>query len=222
MEKAKSLLKGETSMPDFNTALRTALEKKDAAVKSEQLKATLDEWDRDDQQATQPKESMNKKFSITNNVTRITFEYVKKNPGLTAADITNALVHQGFRANSVASIVSQMVFVGLLRKDAERRVYCQADEFKSFSIASARRKAKAKAKDKTVAKTSQSDAKRVINITRRKREDAPAGLAALPVAVNHTPAGVSLPVFDPETLLRSLNVVDARRLYEALKAMFGG
>jgi hypothetical protein len=221
MEKAKSLLKGETSMPDFNTALRTALDKNNVQAKHESLKNTLDEWDKDDQQSTQPKESMKKKFGITNNVTRVTFDYVKNNPGLTAADVTAALVKQGFRASSVASIVSQLVFVGLCRKDDKRRVYCVANEFKSFSIATARRKAKAQA----VVKAPEPTAKRIINITRRKREEAPAGLAALPVASSPV---ISSPVvareggFDPDNILRTMNVVDARRLYEALKAMFGG
>jgi hypothetical protein len=214
MEKAKSLLKGETSMPDFNTALRTAIEKKDIAIKSEQLKATLDEWDKDDQQSTQPKANMTnngKNFEVTNNVTRETFDFVKAHPGLTNGQITDALVRKGFKSTSVQSLVGQMVLAGLFVRDENRRITAVAPEFRKFNINAIRKAVREKSKAP--------QAKReAVYQARVKRDEAPAGLTALKV-----PAPVTAPQdkFDPDTILRSLNIVDARRLYDALKQIFG-
>ena len=51
---------------------------------------------------------MKKTFNITNNISRVTFDYIKSNPGSTRKEIIEALEHKGFAAGSTSSLVAQM------------------------------------------------------------------------------------------------------------------
>ena len=99
-------------MPDIQTAFKVALSK------------TLREWDDDGEVLSPPftinttinnsvsapsqEIPMKKMFGITNNISRVTFDYIKNNPGSTRKEIIQALEHQGFACDSTSSLIAQM------------------------------------------------------------------------------------------------------------------
>jgi hypothetical protein len=86
-------------------------------------------------------------FPVTNNVTRETFECVKKNPGITAQQAVAMLPKQ--KPTSVTSLLAQMVKNGLCRKQG-LGFYALVDEYLPLKRAYAKyatvQKPKAKAK----------------------------------------------------------------------------
>jgi hypothetical protein len=52
---------------------------------------------------------------VTNNVTRVTFDYVRDNPGKTRIEVAHALQKQGFNTKSVSSLLGQMIRQELIR-----------------------------------------------------------------------------------------------------------
>lgn len=65
-------------------------------------------------------------FPVTNNVTRETFECVKKNPGITAAQVVAMLPKQ--KPTSITSLLAQMVKNKLCR-NTDGRFYALVDEY---------------------------------------------------------------------------------------------
>jgi hypothetical protein len=91
-------------MPDIKTALSTA----------------ISAWEKDEskQIENQQEKTMPKKyFTVTNNVSRETFNYIKNNPNKTAADVASALAKKGFKEGSVVSICAQLAKQGQVSKD---------------------------------------------------------------------------------------------------------
>lgn len=124
-------------------------------------------------------------FPVTNNVTRQTFECVKKHPGITAQQVVAMLPQQ--KANSVKSLLAQMVKNRLCR-NTDGKFYALVDKYIPLKRAYAKYAAvkKVKAKPPT-----------------------------------HTPAPAREPqLATASTLLMSLNVVEARLLYDELKKVF--
>ena len=122
-------------------------------------------------------------FPVTNNVTRQTFECVKKHPGITALQVVTMLPQQ--KANSVKSLLTQMVKNGLCRKQDDG-FYTLAPEYRSLK--------------RTYAKYSA-----VKKVEAKPPAPAPTMEQRLATARN---------------LLMSLNVVEARLLYDELKKVF--
>ena len=130
-------------------------------------------------------------FPVTNNVTRETFECVKKNPGITAQQAVAMLPKQ--KPTSVTSLLAQMVKNGLCRKQG-LGFYALVDEYLPLKRAYAKyatvKKVKAKAKPSAPA---------------LEQRLAPAREQRLATA---------------SSLMMSLNVVEARLLYDELKKVF--
>ena len=124
-------------------------------------------------------------FPVTNNVTRETFECVKKNPGITAQQAVAMLPKQ--KPTSVTSLLAQMVKNGLCRKQG-LGFHALVDEYLPLK--------RAYAKYATVKK-----------VKAKAKPPAPAP------AKEQQPATAS-------SLLMSLNVVEARLLYDELKKVF--
>lgn len=142
-------------------------------------------------------------FTVTNNVSRVTFEYVRDHEPKTNGEICEALEAQGFKRTSVSSLLSQMVVVGLLRRDENGRYWTRESEYRSFSINSYR-KAKEKAKvRKPVAQT-----RAMKNYLPKKEAPAPAPQPEVKVCNS------------VEDLLNTLTVAQARELFDRLKKMF--
>lgn len=165
-------------MPDIKTALEKA----------------LNDWEPEPTPETTPAKPH---FKVTNNVTRITFDYVRDNPGKTRKEIALALEAQGYKSGSVTSLLGQMVKQGLFRESAEL-LYATTNEYTPL-------KSSKKMKDLA-------PQRKVITITRR---------AAPEVEHKPLPTTAKFSATIPQ-LLDTLSVVQARELYDALRKIFGG
>lgn len=162
-------------------------------LKSE-LNKVLTEWNTPEAQpATKPY------FTVTNNVTRITFDYVRDNPGKTRKEIAVALEARGFKTSSVTSLLGQMVKQGMLR-ESTGLLYVTTGEYAPL---------KSSKKMSALAEKQQAPQRKVVTITRR----------AAPEAV-HTRQIDNL--LNPVTLLNTMSIRQARELYDELRKIFGG
>lgn len=162
-------------MPDIKTALSTA----------------LSEWEKDDkQQENQMKQQPF--FSVTNNVTRATFDYVKNNPASSSGEVSRALEQRGYKPSSVGSLLTQFIKKGLCTRDAQNL----------YSVAVA----------EYVPMKANKHVKQVIQKAKATRGEGIAALSAQPTRV---------PAWDVDAVLNNMSIVQARAMYDALKKIFG-
>ena len=90
------------------------------------LRQTLDSWE---PPVAKPEPAPAKPyFAVTNNVTRITFDYVRDNPGKTRVEVAKALEAQGYKPGSVSSLLGQMLKQGLMR-ESTHLLYVTTNEY---------------------------------------------------------------------------------------------
>lgn len=123
-------------MSDLQTELAKALD-------------TLKGWTEEISNATGESKVDNQLFHVTNNVTRTTFNAVRDNPNKTTQEITDILVNQGFKRNSVTSILSQLKRARLIRSEANGTLVANFPEFTKLSFPRKLTKRKVKAKKAT-------------------------------------------------------------------------
>lgn len=215
-------------MPDIQTALSNA------------LKNTINNWEKDDMQTAQVNTKPQganyqrgaKAFSITNNVTRATFDYVKKNPNLTSTEICADMEKLGYKESSVGSLLVQFAKQGLAERDDRGRYITIVDEYRPL-------KAKKKVL-KVVPKPVEVTPKRKYT----KRSEGIGALLQAKIESATTPSQDALDsaayamggqaradrtfltklvrTKSPESIVENLNVLQARELYDYLKKLFGG
>jgi hypothetical protein len=95
-------------------------------LKSE-LSKVLNEWN-PSETTTMTKPASPVHFAVTNNVTRITFDYVRDNPGKTRIEVAKALEAQGFKTGSVSSLLGQMIKQGMMRESGQL-LYATINEY---------------------------------------------------------------------------------------------
>ena len=215
-------------MPDIQTAFKTALSK------------TLQQWD-DDGEApplqpvsscllpptnpTQPT-TMKKTFNVTNNISRVTFDYIKNNPGSTRKEIIQALEHQGYNAGSTSSLIAQMRRNKMIH-DKDDLYYADIAEYRPIKSLKAIKKME---EAPTLKRKYEKKAVTGIGaLLREKLENMPEpsqdALDSAAYAMGgHTPKRmISLVrVKSPEDILKDMTVYQAHDLYRHLKEMFGG
>jgi len=216
-------------MPDMQTAFKTALSR------------TLQQWDDDEAppsvqpvstSLSQPSQNtqeipMKKTFNITNNISRVTFDYIKNNPGSTRKEIIEALEHQGFAGGSTSSLVAQMRRNKMIH-ETNNLYYADIDEYRPIKSLKALKKMEA-----PIAPPKRKYEKKAVTgigaLLREKLENMPEpsqdALDAAAYAMGgHTPKRmVSLVrVKSPEDILKDMTVYQAHALYHHLKQMFGG
>jgi len=217
-------------MPDIQTAFKNALTR------------TLQEWDDDGEISPQttinttvnnsvPKPSqeipMKKTFNITNNISRVTFEYIKNNPGSTRKEIIEALEHQGFAGGSTSSLIAQMRRNQMVH-ETNNAYYADIAEYRPIKSLKALKKM-----DAPIAPAKRKYEKKAVTgigaLLREKLENTPMpsqdALDAAAYAMGgHTPKRmISLVrVKSPEDILKDMTVYQAHDLYRHLKEMFGG
>lgn len=145
-------------------------------------------------------------FAVTNNVTRITFEYVRDNPGKTRIEINKELEAKGFNAGSVSSLLGQMLKQGMLRENAHL-LYATTNEYTPI-----------KPSKKLKAMQTNPERKKVVLVSKRTGEVVG---AAPKVEPTQLPPNVKFNATIPQ-LLDTLSVVQARELYDELRKIFGG
>ena len=165
-------------MPDLKTALSTA----------------LSEWEQDDkQQENQMKQQPF--FSVTNNVTRATFEYVKANPASASGAVVRALEKQGYKPSSIGSLLTQFIKKGLCTRDAQNRYSVAVAEYVPMKA------------------TKKLKAKQVIEKAKATRGEGIAALGAQPIVKT---------AWDVETVINNIGLKQAHALYRELHTYFGG
>jgi hypothetical protein len=212
-------------MPDMHTALKSALSK------------TLQEWDDDGETfphspSVQPVSTsvpppsqgipVKKAFGITNNISRVTFNYIKNNPGSTRKEIIEALEHQGFSGGSTSSLVAQMRRNKMIH-ETNNLYYADIPEYRPIKSLKALKKM-----DDALAPAKRKYEKKAVTgigaLLREKLENAPAITASEPLLhTTQRKAFVSLVrTRTPEDILKDMTVYQAHDLYVHLKQMFGG
>jgi hypothetical protein len=179
-------------MPDIQTALKSAIDAWEPTPTGQQLKEKL----------------MTKTpFAIQNNVTRVTFDYIKLHPGTTAAAASRDLTKHGFKESSVTALMAQFVRAGLAVRDNNHGYRVTVDEYTPM-------KASAKYTKKDVVKAKPAP---------KAREPQNDGIAALhPEATSKRVVNTIVFGKTPQEVIKHMNVIQARELYDYLKKMFGG
>jgi hypothetical protein len=179
-------------MPDIQTALKNAIDAWEPTPTGQQLKEKL----------------MTKTpFAIQNNVTRVTFDYIKSHPGTTSTAASRDLVKHGFKESSVTALMAQFVRAGLAVRDNNHGYRVTVDEYKPM-------KASAKYAKKDVVKAKPAPK------TQAPQSD---GIAALqPEATSKRVVNTIVFGKTPEEVVKHMNVIQARELYDYLKKVFGG
>lgn len=212
-------------MPDIQTALKSALSK------------TLQQWDDDGEispqaptinttinnSVSQPSQGIpmaKQTFNVSNNVSRVTFDYIKNNPGSKRKEIMEALEHQGYGSGSVSSLIAQMRRNKMIHMTNEL-YYADIDEYRPIKSLKAIKKMEEAPAPKRKYE------KRVTGIgalLRDKLENTPAVTASEPLL--HTTQRSFLTKLvrtqSPEDIVGNMTVYQARELYLHLKSMFGG
>jgi len=126
-------------MPDIRTALEKA----------------LNEWE---PPAPAPAPAPAKAyFSVTNNVCRTTFAFVRDNPGMTRVEVARELAKQGYKPGSVSSLLGQMLKQGMMRESAYL-LYVTMNEYAPLKSTRALKALAAKPKEQP---------RKIVTITRR-------------------------------------------------------
>ena len=163
-------------MPDIKTALSTA----------------LSEWEQDDkQQENQMKQQPF--FSVTNNVTRATFDYVKNNPASSSGEVSRALEQRGYKPSSIGSLLTQFIKKGLCTRDAQNRYSVAVPEY--------------------VPMKANKQVKQVIQKAKATRGQGIAALSAQPIVKT---------AWDVDTVINNIGLKQAHALYRELHTFFGG
>jgi len=189
----------ETVMPDIKTALKSAIDAWEPTPIGQQLKEKI--------MSNKPV------FEVQNNVTRVTFDYIKLHPGTTSTAASRDLVKHGFKESSVTALMAQFVRAGLATRDNNHGYRVTVDEYTPMK-ASAKYAKKSSPKPKATA----NDHKRPLTTTPQND-----GIAALqPEATSKRVVNTIVFGKPPEEVVKHMNVIQARELYDYLKKIFGG
>ena len=183
----------ETVMPDIKTALKSAIDAWEPTPIGQQLKEKI--------MSNKPV------FEVQNNVTRVTFDYIKLHPGTTSTAASRDLAKHGFKESSVTALMAQFVRAGLAVRDNNHGYRVTVDEYTPM-------KASAKYAKKTVVKAKPAP---------KAREPQNDGIAALqPEATSKRVVNTIVFGKPPEEVIKHMTVLQARELYDYLKKIFGG
>ncbi len=200
--------KGTLIMPSLQDALQSAIQKQTQNV----LHETIAEWSDDEQKpAPQPqpqeKQTMTAQaFTITNNVSRATFDFVRDNPGLQHNEIKHKLVAKGYKDSSVTALISQLRRSGQIARLADGTYHAAAKEYEPI---------------KQFYKQAKTKKPEVKNSVAKKPEAKSEGIAALQPVHTPVPAPAQVVSNDVEYILSTLPIKQARSLYDELHKIFG-
>lgn len=195
-----------TVMPDLQSALKNAIETWEPTPTNKPV-----------QQQPEEKPMTKPKFEVKNNVTRVTFDYIKLHPGTTAAAASKDLVKQGYKESSVTALMAQFVRAGLAVRDGKFGYRVLVDEYIPMKASQKYNKKSIKVHKKVKAATT-NDHKRPL--TTASQSD---GIAALqPEATAKRVTNILVFGKPPEEVIKHMTVLQARELYDYLKKIFGG
>ena len=217
-------------MPDIQTAFKQALSR------------TLQQWDDEGEppsvqpvsasfsQPTQPTQEIpvKKTFNVTNNISRVTFDYIKNNPGSTRKEIIQALEHQGFAGGSTSSLIAQMRRNNMVH-ETNNAYYADIPEYRPIKSLKAMKKLeqvpappKRKYEKKAVTGIGALLCEKLENTPMPSQDALDAAARAMePAHINKRLISL-VRVKSPEDILKDMTVYQAHDLYRHLKEMFGG
>jgi hypothetical protein len=171
---------------------------------------------------------MKKTFNITNNISRVTFDYIKNNPGSTRKEIIQALEHQGFAGGSTSSLIAQMRRNNMIH-EKDSFYYADIAEYRPIKSLKAIRKMEAKAEPAPKRKYEKKAVTGIGALLKEKLENAPMpSQDALDAAAYAMGGHVNKRIISlvrtksPQDILKDMTVYQAHELYVHLKQMFGG
>ena len=213
-------------MPDIQTAFKQALSR------------TLQEWDDDGEIVSPPSPTINttinnsvptpsqgipmkKTFGITNNISRVTFDYIKNNPGSTRKEIIEALEHQGFAGGSTSSLIAQMRRNNMVH-ETNNAYYADIAEYRPIKSLKAMKKL-----EQVPAPPKRKYEKRAVTgigaLLKERLDSTPMPIVSEHAVPKQKGFLTSLVrTRSPEDILKDMTVYQARELYVHLKQMFGG
>jgi hypothetical protein len=188
-------------------------------MKLAETKREVAHWSVDDlahkQMEAAPKRSP---FQVSNNLCRTAYEQVRDFPA-TRKNVSDALKAKGYQIGSISAVIGQMIRQGVAQADDEGVLHVTTAEYTPLKAAKTLRNREKKAKQKKIIVDVRKKTMRVVE-ERPVSSSVGAGLTALVPTPAPTPAPTpEIPRVD--ALLRSLSVLDAKDLYEALKNIFG-
>ena len=218
-------------MPDIKTALLTAISKwDDEPTQPKQTKPTEEK----PMLQTAPEAKKPTLFKPTNNISRETFNCVRDNPGCTYKQIEGVIKGKGLNVNSVSSLLSQMYKQGMIAKQGKGGKATYFPRLKEYvpikATATLRNMAarQAAAANGIAALKPATKAKPLGEQLRDKLDKLPAKYREEAVesierasAETRQPRMVMLTTQTPQQILSSLNILQARALYDELKKVFG-
>jgi hypothetical protein len=161
-----------------------------------------------------------KTFNVTNNISRVTFDYIKNNPGSTRKEIIEALEHQGFAGGSTSSLIAQMRRNKMIH-ETNNLYYADIPEYRPIKSLKAIKKMEESAAPPK-RKYTKRDVTGIGALLQEKLEAAPDRVASHPDTVAPKRMISLVRVKTPEDILKDMTVYQARELYVHLKQMFGG
>ena len=172
---------------------------------------------------------MKKTFNVTNNISRVTFDYIKNNPGSTRKEIIEALEHQGFAGGSTSSLIAQMRRNKMIH-ETNGAYYADIPEYRPIKSLKAIKKMEAQATPVPKRKYTKRDVTGIGALLREKLDTAPVHsqheLDAASLVLTETNKRAFLTKLvrtrSPEDILKDMTVYQAHELYVHLKKMFGG
>ena len=171
-----------------------------------EMSKVLNEWENHEQSIRTPKKMANGRvvFTVTNNVSRETFNYVKASPNSTSAQVCAVLEKRGFKESSVGSLLVQFVKQGMMSRDESGRYKTLVPEYTPL-------------KSNKAARAAQPPKRKV-----GRPKGTSMGIAALKAEAGGKVTGVIASQWDAETVINNIGLKQARALYDELKKIFGG
>jgi len=215
-------------MPDLQTALTTA-------IKHQVLTTTINEWEEEEKQtmqaATQTQAQApimqtqingNSKLTLTGNLSKDIFVYIKENPGCLRSDVRQTFTASGFNESSIGSLITQMIRSEMVSINEVGNLEAKRVYYKPL-VSGAKRKEMNKklgtARDKP--KAAKPKAQGIAALAPEPTQDTDKGREALD-RVLAKPVREARAVYDALCILRDLDVGDARYMYLELHKLFGG
>jgi len=215
-------------MPDLQTALTTA-------IKHQVLTTTINEWEKEEQQtmqaATQPQAQApimqtqingNSKLTLTGNLSKDIFTFIRDNPGCLRADVRKVFMAAGFKESSIGSLITQMVRGKMVSINEVGNLEAIRVYYKPLVSGAKRQEMNKKlgtARDKP--KATKPKAQGIAALAPEPTQDTDKGREALD-RVLAKPVREARAVYDALCILRDLDVGDARYMYLELHKLFGG
>jgi hypothetical protein len=172
--------------------------------------------------SSQTKINGNSKLTLTGNLSKDIFVYIKENPGCLRADVRKVFVGAGKNESSVGSLLTQMVRNKMVSINEVGNLEAKRVYYKPL-VSGAKRKEMSKklgiARDKP--KAAKPKAQGIAALAPEPTQDIDKGREALD-RVLAKPVLEARAVYDALCLLRGLDVGDARYMYLELHKLFGG